>query len=315
MDEGFTQPLSSDPMINLNTTLFFFLILSPVCEESPQLGASRPYNWWSQRSTEVREGKQHTQIRSNTHAHKPRLELKMKHNEFTTRTKLKSLRQSIKCMETECGRLRMLRVCLGDSSICLGVPFIAPRQLGAVGDQQGRLRLPSVGWRTRQSGAPPDSHCSLSGADLLPFLVQTIVAPRRRLAHRTLSGAHFWPLVRATCRPPISLSTVAESTVGSPNSPVPHRTVRWILAVRRWTFPESDDFTANDSSDSLVHHRTVRWIIVVRRRRVPRVACSPDAGLAHRTLSGAPPNSPVHPDRAVIGCTQPTIFQLLFSCF
>jgi hypothetical protein len=28
----------------LNTTVFFFLILSPVCEESPQLGASRPYN-------------------------------------------------------------------------------------------------------------------------------------------------------------------------------------------------------------------------------------------------------------------------------
>jgi hypothetical protein len=37
MDEGCTQPLSSDPMINLNTTVFFFLILSPVCEESPQL--------------------------------------------------------------------------------------------------------------------------------------------------------------------------------------------------------------------------------------------------------------------------------------
>jgi hypothetical protein len=44
MDEGCTQPLSSDPMINSNTMVFFFLILSPVCEESPQLGASRPYN-------------------------------------------------------------------------------------------------------------------------------------------------------------------------------------------------------------------------------------------------------------------------------
>jgi hypothetical protein len=44
MDEGCTQPLSSDPMISLNTTVFSFLILSPVCEESPQLGASRPYN-------------------------------------------------------------------------------------------------------------------------------------------------------------------------------------------------------------------------------------------------------------------------------
>jgi hypothetical protein len=57
----------------------------------------------------------------------------------------------------------------------LGVPFIAPRQLGAVEDQQGRLSLPSVEWRTGQSDAPPDSHCRRSGADLLPLLTQTIV--------------------------------------------------------------------------------------------------------------------------------------------
>jgi hypothetical protein len=48
----------------------------------------------------------------------------------------------------------------------LVVPFIAPRQLGAVGGQQGKLSLPSVGWCTGQSGAPPDNHCSMSGADL-----------------------------------------------------------------------------------------------------------------------------------------------------
>ena len=42
MDEGCTQPLSSDPMINLNT-MIFFLISFPVCEESPQVGASHPY--------------------------------------------------------------------------------------------------------------------------------------------------------------------------------------------------------------------------------------------------------------------------------
>jgi hypothetical protein len=114
----------------------------------------------------------------------------MKHNEFTTRTELKSLTRSIKCAETECGRLRMLKVCLVDSSMRLGVPFIAPRQLGAVGGILGRLILPSVGWRTGQSGAPPDSHCSMSGADLLPKLAQpTIVAPGW-LAHQTMSGAH-----------------------------------------------------------------------------------------------------------------------------
>jgi hypothetical protein len=70
------------------------------------------------------------------------------------------------------------------------VPFIAPRQLGAVGGQQGRPKLPSVGWCTGQSGAPPDSHCRWSGTDLLPFLAQMTVAAPSQLVHRTLSGAH-----------------------------------------------------------------------------------------------------------------------------
>ena len=60
MDEGCTQPLSSDPMINLNTTVFLFLITFPVCEESPQVGVSRPYNKYQSESTRVRVG-------SNTH--------------------------------------------------------------------------------------------------------------------------------------------------------------------------------------------------------------------------------------------------------
>jgi hypothetical protein len=103
---------------------------------------------------------------------------------------LKSLSQRIKCAKLESISLRMFLECLGDSSMRLGVPFIAPRQLGAVGGQQGRLSLPSVGWRTGQSGVPPDSHCRRSGADLLPILAQTTVADSWQLAHRTLSGAH-----------------------------------------------------------------------------------------------------------------------------
>jgi hypothetical protein len=46
--------------------------------------------------------------------------------------------------------------------------------------------LPSVGWRTRQSGAPPDNQCSCPVRDLLPILVQTIVADSWQLAHRTV---------------------------------------------------------------------------------------------------------------------------------
>jgi hypothetical protein len=75
----------------------------------------------------------------------------------------------------------------------LGVPFIAPRQLGAVESNPGRQILPSVDWCTGQSGAPPDSlvhHWTLSGADFFPILAQPTVDDLEPLAHRTLSGAH-----------------------------------------------------------------------------------------------------------------------------
>jgi hypothetical protein len=87
-------------------------------------------------------------------------------------------------MRVESGCLGMIKECLGYSSMHLGVSFIAPRKLGAVGTQQGRQFLPSVGWRAEQSGAPPDNHYSISGADLLPFLAQPTVGSLGWLAHR-----------------------------------------------------------------------------------------------------------------------------------
>jgi hypothetical protein len=141
---------------------------------------------------EVRERRAtHTRLKSqHNHAHKSQLELKTQPMEFTTQMELKSLSQRIKCAKLKSWRLRMFLECLDNSSMRLGVPFIAPRQLGAIGGQQGRPKLPSIGWRTRQSGAPPDSHCSSPVHDLLLILAQTIVADSRQLAHRTLSGAH-----------------------------------------------------------------------------------------------------------------------------
>jgi hypothetical protein len=73
-------------------------------------------------------------------------------------------------------------------SMRLGIPFIVPRQLGAVGDQIGRQFLPSVGWRTGQSGAPPDINNSCPMIDLLPNQAQLTVGPSVPLAHRTVSG-------------------------------------------------------------------------------------------------------------------------------
>jgi hypothetical protein len=112
------------------------------------------------------------------------------------------------------GVLECLVKCLDVSFMRLEVPFIAPRQLGAVGGQLGRPSLPSVGWCTGQSGAPLDSYCLCPVLDFFPYGEQPTVGPRNRLAHRTLSGAHrkvrcAQPTVGVTtCRAKIAWPTI-----------------------------------------------------------------------------------------------------------
>jgi hypothetical protein len=192
------------------------------------------------------------------HAHKSRLELKTQHTEFTTQMELKSLTQRIECMELESWSLRMLSECLGDSSMRLGVPFIAPRQLGAVGGKLGRPSLPSVVWCTGQSGTPPDNYCSCSVHDFFPYGEQSTVVASGPLAHRALSGAH-----RTVRCPPSTIGAamrrakIVRPTVGAsdrwltgqsgtpPDSPVNYSHVAHLLFLRA---PSSPWMT----------HRTVR---------------------------------------------------------
>jgi hypothetical protein len=178
------------------------------------------------------------------------------------------------------------------SSMRLGVPFIAPRQLGAVESIPGRQFLPSVDCTTGQFGAPPDSsvhHRTLSGADFFPILAQPTVGDSEPLAHRTLSGAHRTvrcPLLTvgsATRRARITWPTVGLADCwltgqsgAPPDSPV-------IYSRTPPTKPESSQFA--------------------------RVS------LAHRTLSGAPPDSPVHPDCVESWLLSQVFSKLVFSYF
>jgi hypothetical protein len=76
------------------------------------------------------------------------------------------------------------------------------------------------------SGGAPDSHCSMSGADLLPNLAQPTVATPGSWrtghcpVHTGQSGAPSRPLERATRLPRIARPTVALTAVGSQDSPV-----------------------------------------------------------------------------------------------
>jgi hypothetical protein len=87
----------------------------------------------------------------------------------------------------------MFLVSLVCSFMHLGVPFIAPRQLGVVGDNLGRQFLPSVEWCTGQSGAPPNNHYSCPVQDLLPNQAHPTVAPPGPLHQLTVGAVHVSP--------------------------------------------------------------------------------------------------------------------------
>ena len=140
----------------------------------------------------------------------------------------------------------------------LGVPFIAPRQLGAVESKSGRPSLPSVVGRTGQSGA-----------------------------HRTLSGARFPSLNSAVDRCRSGSRWRTGHVRCTPDSPVPPSS-RWLGHVSR------ADRAADRWPGRPLAHRTVRCTpdSPVNFSRTPpanfpRAASSSRASLAHRTLSGA----------------------------
>jgi hypothetical protein len=184
----------------------------------------------------------------------------------------------------------------GNSSISLGVPFIAPRQLGAIGGQQGRLSLPSVGWRTGQSGAPPNNHCSCPVCDLLPILAQTTIADSWQLAHRTLSGAH------QTVRCPLP-------TVGAGHaSPVDCTTDR--CAGGRWLTGQS-----GAPPDSPMNYSRTPPNSPESGLFTGVQPGTPDTVRCTTGQSGAPPDSPVCQTELDFGCTKPSHLQFFSSFF
>jgi hypothetical protein len=145
--------------------------------------------------------------------------------------------------------------------MCLGVPFIAPRKLGAVGDQHGRLSLPSVEWSTGQSGAPPDRSYRLSGArspskfgivdhcsfgpvgapDTVRCLLPTVGATtcHAKIARPTVGAGDRW-LTGQSSAPPDSPVIFSHTPSSIPENNTFHRRPAW------------------RTGHCSVHHRTVR---------------------------------------------------------
>jgi hypothetical protein len=101
----------------------------------------------------------------------------------------------------------LLKECLVFSSMCLGDPFIAPRQLGAIESNLGRQFLPSVAWRTGQSGA-----------DFLPYLAKPTVGSLGAVGAPDTVRCPLLVVGSATRRARIKRPTVGPATVGSPDT-------------------------------------------------------------------------------------------------
>jgi hypothetical protein len=114
-------------------------------------------------------------------------------------------------------------------------------------------------------------HCPVRISFLLWRSWPLAVQSRWRIGQ---SGAPFWPLALPRVARGLRGRPLARTTVGSPDSPVHHRTVWWFIVVRRRRSPESSQFG---------------------RRQLG----APDSVRCTTGQSGAPPDSPVHPDRAV----------------
>jgi hypothetical protein len=172
----------------------------------------------------------------------------------------------------------MLREYLVYSSMRLGVSFIAPRQLGAVESIPGKQFLSSVAWRT--------GHCPVRISFLLwrsrPLEIQSRWRTGHCLVHTGQSGA--------------------------PSD-------RWLCHASR------ADYAADRWPGRLLAHRTV-WCTTGQSGGLCRMPpTKPESShfagvsLAHRTLSGAPPDSPVHPDCAESWLLSQVFSKLVFSCF
>ena len=102
------------------------------------------------------------------------------------------------------------------SSMRLGVPFIAPRQLGAVESNLGRQFLPSVDWCT--------GHCPVQISFLFWRSRSLMIWSRWRTGHCPVHTGQFGAPIRPLARPRVTRGLrgrpLARPTVGSPDSPV-----------------------------------------------------------------------------------------------
>jgi hypothetical protein len=143
-------------------------------------------------------------------------------------------------------------------SMRLGIPFIAPRELGVVVAPFGRPWLPSVRWRTGLFGAhwTVNSTCIGRGRESPDWLVSASVrhrtvrcgAPDCPVCHMTVGSRSTWQLAVAW----LIHQTVWRLAWN----------VRWIFSRRRLKTPRAESWSGLCTRLSSGWHQTVRCYTV-----------------------------------------------------
>jgi hypothetical protein len=159
--------------------------------------------------------------------------------------------------------------------------FIAPSTKVTVGEGFCRMAHRTV-WCashvTRPLGSDRWSFWQLGHRTVTVHCPVRLLAP---ILTSTRAGAHCSAFI-VHCRRPLALCS--RYSAGAPDSPVLHRTVRWIIAERLLL-------------------------------EFPKVANLESGSLVHRTLSGGTPDSPVRQTRAHFGSLLLSLFEPLFGLF
>jgi hypothetical protein len=159
MDKGCTQPISSDPTINLSTMVLFLITSFFRCEESPQLGVSHALHSGFQ-INHMSKGSRNTHTRDKfkaTHAHKLREEHKRQHNGITAQTLVRISNYQCSSVVAVSRCRRMFKGCLVLCSMRLVVPFIALSDLESVEAPFGSPWLPFCPQAHRTVRCAPDT--------------------------------------------------------------------------------------------------------------------------------------------------------------
>jgi hypothetical protein len=139
---------------------------------------------------------------------------------------------------------------------------------------------------------------------------------RHCLVHTGQSGAPIWSLARPRVTRGLRGRPLARPTIGSPDSSVPHRTVRWIIAVCCWL----------GSREQRLRRRRLTGQFgappdspVIYSRTPPS---RPESSQLTRRQPGTPDtvrcttgHCPMHPNWAESWLLEPSLFQLYFLWF